>query len=117
MSQITELYEELREQYNVVVGTSNNYAEEVLELKDQIEKLKDERKKLEEEMGHLCNEEDAKEHWGLVDGTELVEEKEEYKLIIDGLGTMVENIDQNACDVFNKLTQEYRNQFDEVHHK
>ena len=46
-----------------------------------------------------------------------MEEYEEYKLIIDGLGTMVENIDQNACDVFNKLTQEYRNQFDEVHHK
>jgi len=42
---------------------------------------RDEIKQLKEEMGHLCNEEDAKEHWGLVDGNELDRAKEEIKTL------------------------------------
>tara|TARA_R110001592_G_C12975780_1_gene733656 strand:- start:309 stop:947 length:639 start_codon:yes stop_codon:yes gene_type:complete len=119
--------EELKEQYDVVVGTSNKYA-------DEVEKLKEENKKLKAEweiLNNFCPEEAENNGQAVVDWIckffkieddfgnleENNEEKEEYKLIIDGLGTMVENINQNACDVFNKLTQEYRNQFDEVHHK
>jgi len=105
--------EELKEQYNVVVGTSNKYAEEVVELKEENKKLKETIQHCE---GVMESDEDLEERLKAQHQIDM-EEYEEYKLIIDGLGTMVENIDQNACDVFNKLTQEYRNQFDEVHHK
>ncbi len=133
--------EELKEQYNVVVGTSNKYADEVEELKEKlIEKstsyltkceidllktkkvyaLEEENKKLKETIQHcegvMESDEDLEERLK-AQHADLAEENEEYELIIGGLGTMIENIDQNACDVFNKLTQEYRNQFDEVHHK
>ena len=105
--------EELKEQYNVVVGTSNKYAEEVVELKEENKKLKETIQHCE---GVMESDEDLEERLK-AQHADLAEENEEYELIIGGLGTMIENIDQNACDVFNKLTQEYRNQFDEVHHK
>jgi len=34
--------------------------------------------------------------------------------IIAELATMIENIDQNACDVFNKLTEKYRDEVEEL---
>lgn len=45
---------------------------------------------------------------------EYYQKQKDYAEIIDELATMIENIDQNACDVFNKLTEKYRNVFDEV---
>jgi len=106
-------FDSLMEQYNVVVGTSNKYAEEVVELKEENKKLKETIQHCE---GVMESDEDLEERLK-AQHADLAEENEEYELIIGGLGTMIENIDQNACDVFNKLTQEYRNQFDEVHHK
>ena len=45
----------------------------------------------------------------------LTEEKKEiqdYRTIIAELGEYVEYIDKNACDVYNKLTEKYLNEFD-----
>ena len=45
---------------------------------------------------------------------EYYQKQKDYDEIIGELGIMIENIDQNACDVFNKLTEKYRDEFDEL---
>ena len=44
------------------------------------------------EMGHLCNEEDAKEHWGLVDGNELEQAKKEIKQLKEQINDWEEEV-------------------------
>ena len=57
-----------------------NYWSSRCELAEENLKLSEDKVcELTHEMGHLCNEEDAKEHWGLVDGNELDRAKEEIK--------------------------------------
>ena len=46
------------------------------------------------EMGHLCNEEDAKEHWGLVDGNELEQAKKEIKQLKEENERLAETADE-----------------------
>ena len=110
---LEEENKKLNEQNEDNLASLNFYTEQCAELKDERKKLKETIQHCE---GVMESDEDLEERLKAQHQIDM-EEYEEYKLIIDGLGTMVENIDQNACDVFNKLTQEYRNQFDEVHHK
>ncbi len=127
-------FDSLMEQYNVVVGTSNKYAEEVVELKEENKKLKeqnednlaslnfyteqcaelkDERKKLKETIQHcegvMESDEDLEERLKAqhqIDMEEimpLVTQVEEYEEMTEALAQYFSKIDQNACDVFNKL--------------
>jgi len=93
--------------------------------REKVKKLEEENKQLKEQMKDLCDEEGAKDVWNLVDADELEKAKEdfeeeknaiymnemmpletqveEYEEMTEALAEYFSKIDQNACDVFNKL--------------
>jgi predicted RNase H-like nuclease (RuvC/YqgF family) len=139
---VRKLKEE-KETLQELIDVEGQLEEKMTELEEENKKLKEENKKLKEQIEqdatpHII--ETVREwfiksnsnpldfvRWTnadpvimiqkiLKDHDEYYEKQKDYDEIIGELGIMIENIDQNACDVFNKLTEKYRDEFERPGH-
>ncbi len=103
-------------------GDHKRILEAIGELQEQIEKLKTFKSEVIEAMKYdddLDDEDIIRGIRGMEEDIvgecelkEQIEELQDCRTIVAELGQYVEYIDQNACDVFNKLTEKYRSEFD-----
>ena len=116
-----------RSQVEKLTEENEHLKEDIQQYKDTLEEhfvhydnLKEENKKLKETCEVAWKQSEKSVAGALEMSAELYELKEENKKVRDfaeiiaELATMIENIDQNACDVFNKLTEKYRDEVEEL---